>query len=459
VNAGDLTSDEHRESTISHHGLRVRSWIILFLLLLAAFSFRLWFGLCSEFRDADTKQIYLLGLKFYTTGQWPYFGPDVVYGWDQPPYDLRIQIPGALQGLLVGLPLFILPIPEAPYILLNVLTFGSLCFFAWYCCKRLPELPKWFVWPWLLTAPWLLNLSTVIYNPSYVLPGGIIFFIGALEIFPFTKRDIIPSHWANFMMGFALCWVMQLHLSWPTLAPYILLAFYFQWRRGVKEFVRGALYFIAGAAITASVLLPTYLNYGLGAGANGSAARFNAANLSSLWGILTRSLSFASFEIPRLLGPHTAERLAFLKQEKWMIPFVAFLFVAGTAQVIALIFMWFKRQHDHADWRAIKYLVAFNILITYLLFLFSLKPPQSNHLYLTAPIPILYSLYCWSWLLKKNYWRTFAKIFIVCGVIFHIGLAIHNRSRTSIYTERQVVESAIEKKDYRILGERRNPFY
>src|SRR6267143_5703125 len=102
-----------------------RRKLIFFSLLLLAFLFRLFFGLCSQFRDSDTKQIYLLGLKFYTTWAWPYFGPDVVWG--------KIQIPCALQALLVGAPFFVLPIPEAPYILLNVLSFAALCLLAWYC--------------------------------------------------------------------------------------------------------------------------------------------------------------------------------------------------------------------------------------------------------------------------------------------------------------------------------------
>src|SRR5215204_4446939 len=97
------------------------------LLLLVAFLFRLGFGLCAAFQDADSTQIYLLGLKFYTTHAWPYFGPDVVWG--------EVQVPGALQGLLIGLPLFAAPLAEAPYILLNLVSFASLCLLAWYCCK------------------------------------------------------------------------------------------------------------------------------------------------------------------------------------------------------------------------------------------------------------------------------------------------------------------------------------
>jgi hypothetical protein len=430
-----------------------RRRLIVSSLLLTAFLFRLFVGLCSQFLDSDTKQIYLLGLKFYTTHAWPYFGPDVVWG--------EIQIPGALQALLVGTPFFVLPIPEAPYILLNILSFAALCLLAWYCCKRLPEMPRWFVWSWLFTAPWVLDLSTSVYNPSYVLPGSILFFVGALEIYPFTSNQVIAPRLANFMMGFALFWVMQLHLSWVVLVPYVLLAFYYQARQGAPMFLRALGWFAGGATITGALLLPTYLKYGFAKGTGGTAStiRLNAENLTALWGILTRSLSFASFEVPRLLGAHTAERLAFLKQEPWLIPIIIFLFIVGTAQVVALFVSWFLRDQSHDDWKAIKYLLLCNILIVYVSFLFSSKPPQSNHLYVTLPIPMIYSLYCWSRFFSSNRWQLLARrlaiLVISCGIVFHAGLALYNRRLISLYTERQLVNSAIRNKDYRILGERR----
>lgn len=423
---------------------------LVFISLLAlAFAFRLAFGLCSQFVDDDTKQIYLLGLKFYTTRAWPYFGPDVLFG--------VIQLPGALQGLLVGGPLFILPIPEAPYILLALFSFAGLCLLAWYTCKRIPELPRWFVWSWLLTAPWVLDLSTTIYNPSYVLFGSIVFFVGALEIYPFTGKQIISPRLANFMMGLGLCWVMQLHMSWPLLIPYALAALYFQTRQGTGAFLRGLGWFALGALVTGSLLLPTYFKYGFrqGTGGTNSAITLNTENITALWGILIRLLSFASFELPRLLGPHTIQRMALLKAQPWLIPFAAFLFVVGTAQVIALIIFWFLRDPEHADWKAIKYLLLFNVLMVYASFQFSIKPPQSNHLYVTLPIPMIYSLYCWNRLLLSRRWQTFAKVFIACGIIFHVGLAVSNFRNVSIYLERSKIVEAIKAKDYRILGERR----
>jgi len=370
--------------------LNYRSRRLLYAcLLLLAFLFRLVFGLCSQFQDEDTRQIYLLGLKFYTTGAWPYFGPDVTS---------TIQIPGALQGLVVGLPFYVVPIPEAPYVLLNVLSFASLCFFAWYCCKQLPEIPKWFVWSWLLTSPWTLNLSTHIINPSYVLPAAILFFIGAIETYPFLTRGFIAPHWANFMMGLALFWIMQFHLSWVVLVPYVAISFYFQFKKFGREVFSSLVWFAGGALITGSFLLPTFIKYGLAAGMGGTTqtVEFNSGNLwrhlNIVEGVLGRFLSFASFELPRFIGANTAARLAFIKENLWLIPFVAFLTVVGILQCIALLVLWFRKNHSQKDWKAVKYLTLATVVLLYFSFLFSMKAPVSHTFYVTLPLAMLYSL-------------------------------------------------------------------
>ena len=82
----------------------------LIVLIIALCVLRIVCGIVSEFWAEDEQQIYLIGLKSYTTGTWPFYGPDVVY--------TKTQIPGALQGLLVSVAFYILPIPEAPAIFL-----------------------------------------------------------------------------------------------------------------------------------------------------------------------------------------------------------------------------------------------------------------------------------------------------------------------------------------------------
>ncbi len=429
-----------------------RRRLIFVSLLLLAFLFRLFYGLCSQFQEEDQKQIYLIGLKFYSTGAWPYFGPDVTS---------TIQIPGALQGLVVGLPFYVLPIPEAPYLLLNVLSFSSLCFFAWYCARRLPELPKWFVWSWLLFAPWSLDISTQIFNPSYVLPAAILFFVAAIETYPFLSHGLVPRRWANFMMGLSVFWIMQFHLSWVVLVPFVALSFYFRIKESGGRVFSSIMWFAGGAILPGSFLIPTFVKYGWvsGMGGTNETVGFNFQNLlhhlNIVEGVLGRFLSFASFELPRFIGHNTAARLAFMKENSWLIPFVVFLTLAGIIQCVALLVLWFKKEHAHKDWKAVKYFTLGTVILLYFSFLFSMKLPHSHTFYVTLPVAMLYSLYCWSEFLKKRSWQKFAAVFVVCGLIFHIGLAATKIKQGSLFVERARVVEAIKTKDYRLVGERR----
>ncbi|HEV8233166.1 MAG TPA: hypothetical protein VGP84_01165, partial [Gemmatimonadaceae bacterium] len=154
------------------------------LLLAACFAFRLLFGLSREFFFEDETQIFLLGFRYYATGDWPFFGPDVVW--------TRSEIPGALQALLVGLPLRVLAIPESPFVLLNLLSFAAVCALAWYACKLRPAAPRWLIWGWFLTVPWTIQFSAHLINTSYILAPAILFFLGFFEVTPRLTLRLIP---------------------------------------------------------------------------------------------------------------------------------------------------------------------------------------------------------------------------------------------------------------------------
>ena len=425
----------------------------LLAILVSLFLFRLAFGLSSEFWYEDELQTFLLGLKFYSTGAWPYFGPDVAY-------PSGFQIPGALQSLLVAIPIFIVRIPEAPFILLNILSFASLCLFAWYCAKRLPEIPAWIIWGWLMTAPWMLNYSTHLVNVSYLLPGSILFFVGALETCTYTSRNLISPWLGNFMMGFSLLWVMQLHMSWVLLAPYVLVSIFSQLRTHGRKGLASLAWFALGATLTGGLLAPTFIKFGLRAGMGGTneVIGFNAANLTKLFSttdcIPARFLSFASFEVPRFLGP-SARRMVFVRQEPWLIPVLIFVLVVGILQPITMIVLWFTKDHLQKDWPVIKYLTLGTVLLIYVSFLFAANPPVSHTFYLTFPVAMIYGFYCWSSFLTQRRWQMFAGVVLGCGLIFHVGLAVNHFSSISLYVNRDLPARAIRERDYHILGERR----
>src|SRR5258708_11952160 len=235
--------------------------------LSAVFVFRLAFGLSRPFFYEDETQIFLLGLRYHATGHWPSFGPDVVW--------TRSEIPGALQALLVGIPLNLLPIPEAPFILMNLLSFAALCALAWYVCVQLPEGARWLIWGWFLTVPWTLQFSTHVINPSYVLPAAIVFFIAFFEALPAFSLGRVPRPAAFALMGAAIVWIMQVHMSWPLLLPFVFIAWLTGRADGWKTLAVSAAACAAGALVPGLLLIPTLARYGVLAGLGGRSHTFN----------------------------------------------------------------------------------------------------------------------------------------------------------------------------------------
>lgn len=420
----------------------------LAMLLLLAFLFRLAYGLCSDIDFIDERQIYLIGLKYDCTGLWPYFGPDVTY---------RMQIPGALQGLVVGLPLKILPFPESPYLLLNLLSFAALFLLGWYFSRRLPLFPKWLLWGWLMTAPWTLNCSTHIFNVSYLLFGAVLFFVGFMETLPSLSLNLLPPGLCNFMMGFALFWNAQFHLSTVILVPYVVVSFYYQTKPRLSGLLKAIPFFLSGCLATGSFLLPTYLKYGLQQGAGGTqhALAFNPSNFLSFFTILARYFSLASCEVPRFLGAHTAERLEVLKLHPWAVPFTAVAFVLGLLQPLVMLFAGLRKKQEEKDWPAVKILAWSTFLLIYASFLFAFKVPAAHTYYVTLPVVMLYAFYVFSPWAPKPWFLKTAKVLLACNFVFSLCVAVHHFETCSLFKDRPLFLKAIQTDDYRIVGERR----
>src|SRR5262249_16326810 len=142
--------------------------------------FGLWFPPAQPMQDEI--QTTLIGLKYYATGDWPYYGNDVI----TPPDNLVLQTqdPGPLEAFLVGLPLKVWPSPLAPFLLVNLLSMCGFCLLAAYACRRLPRLSPWFVFPWVLLSPWCVHYSTGMMNFSYTIAFACVFFVALFESFP-----------------------------------------------------------------------------------------------------------------------------------------------------------------------------------------------------------------------------------------------------------------------------------
>jgi hypothetical protein len=428
--------------------------------LVLAFGFRLAYGLASNFWTEDERQIYLIGLRSFARGEWPYFGADVVW--------TGSSLPGAMQGLLIRGPLSVWPVPEAPFVLLNALSFGALALFAWYLCRRVPLVPKWVVWGALLTLPWTLNFSTHVVNVSYILPGALVFFLGFLEAAPSFRIGAVPAGMAWLMMGAGIPWVAQFHMSWVLLPAYVVVAAIDQARRDAKMLAPAAVACAFGAILTGGTMLPTVLRYGLGAGGIGRTVEFHPQGAWVLITIVARFLSFAALETNRFLGLDIAERLMFLWRQPWVIPFTLVATGAGILQPVLMAAAWFTKASGDRDWVRVKWLAAGTILWVYAGFFFSVRAQQAHSFYVTFPVALVFAAHCWQVLASpanasrrrlrvSTAWvERVAAAALVSGVVMHAGLAIDRAPRRSLYLERPLVQAAISSRNDRFLGERRD---
>jgi hypothetical protein len=425
---------------------RVARWA---LALLAIYAFRLGFGLTRELFFEDETQVFLIGLRYFATGVWPYFGADVV--WTQS------EIPGALQGLLVGLPFHVAAIPEAPYVLINLISMAAVAAFAWYITVRLP-LPRWLVWSWLMTLPWTIEFSTDIINTSYLLVPALTFFIGFFEAVPAFRKGKIPEPLAFALMGAALAWTVQIHMSWPLLVPYAGLAWLWSRRNGWRSLAANAAGFVVGAAVLATLLIPTFVVYGLHGGTGGTIRNLlpHPVNPRVAVDILARIFSFASFEIWRFIATDDAKRVMFLSRNLWIGPLALILWAASLWQPVWMLREWFRSRSPYPEWRPLKWLVAASVAMIYASYWFVLEPSQAHAFYIVSPVGLMFAAYCWTFVDSPR-WRRIAAALLAINVVFHVGLAWRQAPERSLYQHRDVVAAAVRLKQPEIFGHRR-PF-
>jgi hypothetical protein len=430
-----------------------RSRIVL--LLAVCFVFRLLFGLSREFFFEDETQIFLLGFRYQATGAWPFFGPDVVW--------TRSEIPGALQALLVGVPLRILAIPESPFVLLNLLSFAAIAALAWYACAQVPTAPRWLIWGWFLTVPWTLQFSAHMINTSYILAPAIVFFIGFFEMIPRLRLRLLPAPAAFAAMGFGIAWLMQIHMSWPLLLPFAAAAWIGRRRQGPAGAAIDAMAFAAGASIPAAFLVPTLARYGLNAGSGGVLRNLHPHWVTP-WIIVTtlaRFLSFASLEISRFIATDGAKRLEFFQRHLWLAPAAAVMWIVGTVQPLWMIVdacrprrQW-PASMPPLKWAALRRLVAGAVLCVYASYFLVMEPPQAHAFYVLAPIALLFAAFWWTFLDSPRARRLAAGVLFL-NVAYHAGLAWAQGPELSLYKNREIVATAVRLKEPEMFAHRRD---
>jgi hypothetical protein len=420
------------------------------LLLVALFAFRLYCGLSQELLSGDALEIYLIGLKVFTTGQWPYFGPDEVHS--------HHQIAGPLQGLLVGVPILLSHQPEAPAVLLNVLSFAGLLLLGRWLTRRFGLVPTWMTFAWLLTLPWTVNFSTHTYNPSYLLLPSCVFFVAFFELIPALRVGMLAPGAAFFCMGLTVAASSQLHLSFPLLVPFVLVALVAHARTGQLTACNVG-WLAVGGVLPLLLLVPTAVHYGVASltEALGANSHFDVRNLPRIAAILPRFLAFASYQVLRFVGGSAEIRRSVFAEAVWLMPLAwsltAVALVQPVVMLVALVRPTLLRIADPG--RAVRRLLIGSVLLVSAVFLFSARPPLSRNYYILCPVAFLTGYLTLGALVQGPRARRVATTILVLGVVCQLGLAVQRFTAHPWAERRALVARAIDQRDYRIVGERR----
>jgi hypothetical protein len=442
-----LFGDEMRKAV-----LQPWKWV---LILSALFALRLAAGLCFPPVQPMEDEVHaaLLGLKYYATGLWPYFGNEVFAPYPQTGF--LTQDPGALQVLLIGLPWKLWPTPVASFVATNLMSMAGYCLLGFYACKRLPKLPAEFVLPWVLTLPWCLHYSTSVINISNSTPLACLFFVAFLESLPSLSLGLISPRWANAWMGFALSGWIQLHRTWVLILPLVLFSFFLQWKETRK--FQAPVFFALGTLPLLALIVPTFFRpefHFLGE-ASGFSFGLNIENLKNFFKVLAQFFALACFEMPRFIGISTSGRFQFLTQHWLLIPGV-FLWYFGFLQLFFLVVSLFYRPSKLKDWNGIRLLMVFLFLFTFGCFLLTAKHPDVNHYAELLPMITLYSLYVWTRLWDRRWGRNLLWFALACSLVFQTALVfIRLPERSSFYLKyHEPLAQAIAQRNDHLLGER-----
>ncbi len=420
-------------------------YFVFFISCIALFAFRFFYGLNNRFWDEDEKHIYLLGLELFSFRHWPHFGPDIVH--------TATQIPGALQSFLAGAIFFLFKAPEAPFLVVNLLSFSGLLLFAYYLSKHFPRYSLLTLFAWLTSLPWALEYSTHIYNPSYLLLPEIVFFIAIFESLPNISKNYLSYKSSFFLMGLCIAFISQLHLSWPLLVPFVALAAWFLRKSWTKLFFAGVL-FTVGFAIPCLLLIPTIQTYGIHSllQMNAENSQWNLSNLLYIFNNLVRLICYGSYESFLFIGESMRERQEFLWKFKILIPLFFFLttltYLQSAYFIYAMIRMYFQKQ---VLAKASFKLFLFALCASTLIFIASTRPPVSRNLYLLFPLSLWCSFLCIDFFVRQYRWGL--KIFqavIILGLSYHCFLSYNrflNFPQHSLYSNRELLVKSLDEKN------------
>ncbi len=416
--------------------------IVLFILFLV--TFRTLFGIHINFNHEDYTQIYLIGLEDAFSGNWSYWGPDVVWS--------KTRLPGALQGLLVGVPIQLTGNMYSPIILSNIIAATGLVMFAFYAKKRFPKLSIYFLLALLLLFPFGLFNGAVLLNTAYLIFAGSIFFISVFELFMYREKLLYKPAVYFFLIGFSFLITFQLHLTWVMFVPFILVLVYLDIKKVPKDWWKPLLFIFLGCLLSGLPFFPTLFKYGnvMMNNAEGNLL-LDFGRIASSFDLLIRYIGIATFDITRRDEVKLAlEKSTLVVISIWIIKIYTFAQFAGIC--ISLFFV-----DKSKEFKRTMLLFLLTFIMALCMYIMSNKNLDIRTYILLFPLPIWLSFYAYNYLAKFRFVKVILNSSLVVLFVAMFGVGAMNYNE--IYSFKAVedkINRAIENEDPDEFGKRRS---
>jgi len=417
---------------------------LMWLIIIGLMIFRIFIGLQTNFSHEDYEQIFLIGLENAYSGEWSYWGPDVVWS--------ETRLPGALQGLLIGIPLKIFNSAYAPIILSNIISGAGLILMAFFAKSRFPKFSINFLLALFLLLPAYLRDGTVLLNTSYLIFSGALLFIAVFELFVYDETIWFKNRSVYFFgIGFSLVFTYQLHLSWVMILPYLLVVLFLEQKRN-GGWAKNLGYFLLGAILPALLLLPTLIHFGGNIYSNATGnTTFNASRLLQIVDFILRYFSFASFDIIHTADPYVlaAEKSNLVKGMIWCAK------IFGIVQFVVIVVSLFFVERSK-EFKRLILLFGLTVVMSVILYSISKKHLSARTYILIYAIPLWLSLYAYDYLLRFRWFKPTIYAGIVAVLFAYVGIGLTNYQDTySFKAYEEKIHQAMENENAALFGKRR----
>lgn len=432
--------------TFNHLMVSKNKFILAFIILFI-FVLRTWFGIQINWVEEDYIQIYLIGMEDAFVLDWSFWGPDVFWS--------KTRIPGAMQGVLAGVPISVYPSMYSPIIFSNLISLIGLLIFAWYIRKRFPAISVFFIVPYLLLLPFPLHHGSVLLNTAYLIFSGSLLVVAVVELFLYRKEMLFAAKYWYAVLGFALLFTFQLHLTWVMFLPFIGVLSIVEIRNeGWKHFSVLVLFFALGSLISGVLILPTLFRFydAMFAGVEGNLV-FKLDRIADFFDLFTRIFSYATYDIdPNFMSFKLSGQQSYFS-------FVLMRIVKGIGIIQFALFLitsyWLWKDERY---RKTALLLSLTMVMALGMYIISNKHLSSRTYILMTMLPVWFSFYSINLLFKFKTVRLIWYITLPLLVLntFLVGYANYGNEYSFAYPARKAkLETAIKEKNPYVFGKRR----